>query len=304
MLDWLLGDFQISDPETGLDTDGRDLYYMALVSWEVPACIEQAAVDTAVHEFGHLFGAGHYELTPGSPLTKTGLTANSRSDIADVVFFPWWNGGQKVRYRTIMGSSGDSVCDGHNPPITCHFQLVYSGKPNSVAYSDPTRNNFDAIATTGLSVANYRMGPPSTTVIPLCLDGFDNDGDSLIDLLDPDCINGLVEHSPPPDPPAICDATDNPHSVRAYLVDACVEGNTRYRVEWDHHCPDQVSWYEIWTTQPLFPPIPRWNWNVHLREWTDAYVYGPAGRVQVRSCGTGGCSGISSSSTILYDICP
>ncbi len=279
------------DPLTGLDLNGKDDYYIALIANDVP-CNGPGNTLVLAHEFGHLLGAGHYEVPAGVSAPRPGLLANSKA--------AWRSAGWGItRYTTIGMSPADSPC----LSFWCIYDNVWSDW--SFTWNDPQRRNTDAIDLTAESLAHYRMGTPTFGATETCIDGIDNDGDGQTDTgQDPDCSTGNSEVPLPPPLPPTCDATVRPFGLFTYLVDGCVPGTStsHYRLAWGHHCPDQVFEYEIWAATPP-TGLRTFRWVVP-NTGSDAFITNGSGRIWVRSCGVGGCSGFTLNSVIVTDICP
>lgn len=283
------------DPDLdGLDLRGRDDelgspgYYVALVAAGTD-CLNEW---TTAHEFGHLFGAGHYDIPPDVPSdSDPWLFSDSRAH------------GWKARRNNLLGRVTavaevfPSFCK--ETPQGCIHEAQYSA--NSVE----DRNNVRAINQTARSVANYMRGIPEDVTAEICNDGIDNNGDNLTDAEDPDCTDD-DESGPPPPPPSTCDSTARPINVFGYLVQACVPDPaagpySQYRISWQHPCPAEVNHYELWFSQPDGAAY-QFGWSI-LFPPTDALIDGPESRSRIRSCGSAGCSPLSSSSFLAFDIC-
>lgn len=269
------------DPDLdGLDLRGRDDepgspgYYVALVAAGTD-CLNEW---TTAHEFGHLFGAGHYDVPPHlSPDSDPWLFSDSRAR------------GHKMRRNPLVGRVTavaevfPSFCE--ETPQGC----IHDAKYSALAVED--RNNVRAINKTARSVANYMRGVPEDVTAEICDDGIDNNGDNLTDAEDPDCTDG-DESGPPPSPPSTCDSTVPPINVYGYLVRACADpefpGWSHYRIDWQHPCPSEVDYYELWFSQPDGVDYdPGW---IIFRSQTDALVDGAEARMRIKSCGSSGCS--------------
>lgn len=275
------------NPTNGLDLRGRDKFFVALVAVG-PGCEGTRNQYNAAHEFGHLFGAGHYDPVGG---TTPWLLSNSRAYGYTTI-----PRRKKFGWVTAVGETFPSVC---NTTSTCNRLRRYSNF--DPLYGSSSRRNAEAIRMTARSVANYMTGVPAGGIADVCSDGIDNDGDGLIDASDPDCANG-DESGPPPAPPSNCNALVPPANVFGYLVQQCVQPSwSQYRIHWLHACPTAVSKYEIWYSQPDgVPYIYGWDRTLPL---TDAFVTGPESRVRIRACGAAGCSPLSTSSFLALDIC-
>lgn len=266
----------------GADDDGFGPgYYVALVAND-GVCSFAGNSDTAAHELGHLFGAGHYEVI-GSPATKTGLYQNSRALIdEEFEFIPCCFSFTLFR-RTVMGRQADTLCNG-----SCQLFNIFSD--NSPNLNDLNRRNTDAIDATAVSVAQYRVGFPSPGISEQCVDTIDNDGDGQTDSADQDCVNGGSESPPPPPPPPNCDSSVAPYALNGYLVAICAPNSTasQYLAQWSHACPNDVAFYEVWKSVPDGAPFV-FGWIRPDRQ-TPIFVNATDGRIKVRSCGAGGCS--------------
>lgn len=295
----------IPDPLTdNLDLRARDDdfvggnigYYVALVAANSP-CDNWLNIDVAAHEFGHLFGAGHHD---GQAGLQPGLYPNSKALVFDF-FMPYLG---TRRYRTVMGRYNDPICaQPQNPNGQCTPTRRFSDN----YYDDLSRINTNALDTTGVAVANYRVGNPTPGLAELCNDGMDNDGDGSTDSMDPECQSGGSEVGPPPPPPPVCEGHETPTGVYAYLVETCVVTPTntwtQYRVQWSHQCQSQVSFYQVWIESPPGNPAP-----FILAQPTspiiDILVDGGQGRVRIAACNASfQCSPPSPGGPIITDIC-
>ena len=278
----------------GLDLRGQDISFVAVTSqqYDGPKC--QYWDHIIAHEFGHLLGAGHYYL-PAPPIQDRWLYTDSRADRR--VYTVGRGLPQTKVMITALGMWTGADCDDADTG-TCELIDAFS---SLVRFVDPNRNNLRAINDTSLSVANYRQGPP-TVPVDMCQDGIDNDGDSYVDTNDPECT-GMSESPVPPAPPPSCTSATVPYNVEGYLQEICMEGTsaTLYRMLWSHHCPTEVTRYEIYYSQPD-GAANVWGWNV-VQQFTDLWVLGVPSRVRVRSCGPGGCSQLSASSFLAVDQC-
>ncbi len=117
-------------PAPLIDTLGSEDSYAVIVATEGVNCLSFEEV--AIHELGHLFGAGHVE-TPET--TGKYLKADSHALHIDNIF---------VRAKTIMAES------------------FYTGIQTLNFSTQPSTNtdNLGTLSTTALSVANYRTAPP------------------------------------------------------------------------------------------------------------------------------------------------
>lgn len=282
----------------------REFGFLSVVSLH-PDCTTGDGITTAGHEFGHIFGAGHYEdEDPAYP--ERGLYVDSRAGYFDIhtgyhiPVPPYW---VPIDYRvvTIMGSDADSIC---LAGLECQFALKFSDE-----YFDwPGRKNSRAVDTTALSVAYYRSGDPVYGGIESCYDGMDNDGDGGTDTLDGDCQGGgTSELPPPPEPPPTCDHFTTPYFLYTYLVAECeidTYGNTwtTYRAQWQHHCDSQVIAYEVWRQ---YSSTSAWEhgWDTLVPNTPIAVLNVTTARIKVRSCGPMGCSLFTAPSTYLPDRC-
>ena len=252
---------------------------------------------TAAHEVGHLLGAGHYD---NAPAGESWLYSDSRADV-NVVTIPGIFGHDVVHVMmTGVGNSLSTVCN-QATSGGCFRVTEYS---SAAYYGDPNRNNLRAINKTAQSVANYVRGEPAVPV-DMCTDGLDNDGDGFVDSADAECNSGASESPPPPSPPVNCDSTVVPTNVEGFLVQVCAAGYpgtpTQYRIQWSHGCPQEVSQFEVWYSQPDGAPY-IFGWST-TSPFTDALVEGASARARIRSCGLAGCSALSSSSFLSIDQC-
>lgn len=129
-------------------------------------------------------------------------------------------------------------------------------------FGSPGRRNADAINKTARSVANYRSGAGTPVQPATCSDGIDNDDDGFVDSADSECAVCNEEMCPTmPSPPPNCDATIAPTNMIGWVTQLCVPSTswTEYQVVWSHACPQEVSHYEIWASQPTSNPFTiRW----------------------------------------------
>ncbi len=131
-------------PTGGLDLRGKDgnnsnAGWAAIVTTDANnGCIGYSEI--ALHELGHLLGAGHYE-----PLNAWLHNYSHAESEYISIPFPV---GVDIYLRTIMANPGNSIC---GAAAGCMLTNVFSdGNPVS------TRHNLNTLAVTALSVANYR----------------------------------------------------------------------------------------------------------------------------------------------------
>ncbi|MDH4047162.1 MAG: hypothetical protein OEW68_03860 [Gammaproteobacteria bacterium] len=240
------------------------------------------------HEFGHLLGGGHRDQIYGF---NGGLLPNSKAHRLTVN-----PGGVQKQVITAIGHGPQTVDCPSSDPAHCNHVGRFSGFATA-------NNNAEAFNVTARSVANYR-GPAMPVQPATCSDGISNDGDSLVDSADPDCAVCNQEVCPSnPNPPS-CNATTPPIGMIGWITQICYPdptGGTLYQIVWAHACPGQVSFYEVWAAQPTSNPY-TYRWTV-VPPTTSAVVYGSSARIKVKSCGTGGCSALSSSNFLAVDLC-
>lgn len=216
--------------QAGLDLRGADEFYLVI--------LDQGAGDHVMaHEFGHLLGAGHWDLT------DLWLREDSHA-------FGFTDPFGAVHYVTAVARSATPFCSGAS---TCLRFRRYSDQ----GYSGANRKNYKTIDITASSVANYLQGkgPADGEPQPVvqCADGIDNDGDSLVDMADADCVSATddSEYGPPPPPPLpSCDPSVAPTNLNVTRIQVCVPGTSRtaYRARWDHACPSVELVHEVWAT--------------------------------------------------------
>jgi hypothetical protein len=273
----------------GLDRRGADEAYIAVMAIEGD-CDTQGYV--AAHELGHLLGAGHVDPP------HLGLLDNSRAFAA----YAFRHQGVVVEV-SVVGDPRPVLCD-EPVRLPCFHRVQFSDS----AFGDANHRNADALNKTARSVANYMVVPSGQGGGPSqCSDGIDNDGDSLVDLQDPDCtsLGDETESGPPPpsNPPG-CNSTVPPANVTGELDEVCVTGLPSYSgyiVEWMHACPQAVSYYEVVYSQPDGAPYRHLSYTIAQSQWIG--VLGANSRIRVRSCGSSGCSPRSSSSFVAVDLC-
>ena len=192
--------------------------------------------------------------------------------------------------------------------VDCPFanvsRCVHLERFSDYDFGTSTYRNADALRKTARSVANYRSGTGTPVQPPTCSDGIDNDDDNFVDSADSDCAVCNEELCPTsPNPPPNCDATIAPTGMIGWVLEVCVPGTTytKYQVVWSHACPQQVLQYEVWAAQPTSDPFTL-RWSV-VPPHTRPIVGGVSARIKVKSCGVGGCSGLSSSSFLAVDLC-
>lgn len=252
---------------------------------------------TAAHEFGHLLGGDHYDAP------HLGLLDNSRAWHEFVP--PVFNSPAKELVSAIFNKSNSSVCGAPGTGALCARLRTYSDSD----FGDADHRNADALGLTARSVANYvgGNGDADDSGPAQCQDGIDNDGDSLVDLQDADCAStgDDNEAGPPPSPnPPGCNATVAPVNVTGELRAICDPQRpnyTLYEVSWQHACPQAVSSYEAWFSQPDGAPY-QLGWDGITRS-VFISVIGSNSRIRVRACGTSVCSPFSSSSFVAVDQC-
>ena len=290
---WLGPTATYEEGPDGLDLRGRginvtDGFYVAAVASE-GLCAMSKYSDTAAHEFGHLFGAGH-----DSAGAQTGLLPNSRPTY-DLLFIPF--AGTLTR-RTIMADPFEQTCVDAWRGF-CMLVQIYSDH----FFFEPGRINTDAMDVTAVSVAQYRVGQPALGFVEQCVDGIDNDGDGDVDGSDSECATGIAEIAPPPPPPPVCNGNEAPFGVYVYLVQTCVVTPThtwtQYRLHWSHACDSNVDYYNIWGDLPSNHIL-----GTSLSPPQDVYIDGGSGRVRVQACNSSGCSPqIPSFGILIHDIC-
>lgn len=285
----------------GLDRRGKDTNFVAVVSTD-SSCPEEVV---AAHEFGHLLGGGHIK---GATATLDQYVTDEAHAFPRLTYYFIYDQVIFEVDRTALTSPQDDACNlgPHIGVNFCRWAAIYSHPSDGWGYAD-TNDNRNAFDLTAPSVAAYRIGAglPAT---PQCSDGVDNDSDGLIDNgVDPGCTSAADddESNGIPAPPPACDSTDAPHSYTGQLLDECFLLNgvwgTAYLLQWRHHCPSAVTYYEIMYRQPVTDPLES-GWTKVIQE-SPAAVTGPAARSWVRSCGPAGCSGLSASSFLAVDTC-
>lgn len=246
----------------------------------------------AAHEFGHLLGGGHRVSVYGQ---SGGLFSNSKARRTFLI----WNQTYIKNVLTALGHGPETPdCTSTDPSLCVHLEKFSD-------FDDPSDfRNAVALRKTARSVANYRVGAGVPAPAGTCTDGIDNDGDNGVDSADQQC--GVCNQEVCPtvsNPPPNCNATIPPFGIIGWVTEVCIPGTseTAYELVWAHACPEEVSFYEIWTAQPTSTPF-IFDWLV-IPPTTGLRIGGSPGRVKIRSCGTGGCSGLSSSSFLAVDLC-
>jgi hypothetical protein len=230
----------------------------------------------AIHEVGHLFGAGH--LPPPYSLPNFYLFPDSHAFKATVPFAGVW--------RTIMAGPVGGI------------------QTNTFSAAAGSTNNRQALVTTAQSVANYRrgvvVGPP--VAVAQCSDGIDNDGNALTDYpAEPGCSSPTDETESSIPPPPGCGLTP-PTFVTGALTGVCAPPPwTSHSVSWVDLCPEASSSYEIWYSQPDGSPY-SYGWTL-VNPLTNVFVTGSNSRIRVRSCNGPSCAPLSASSYVALSQC-
>jgi hypothetical protein len=270
------GRHQFIDGGNGLDLDGADTYYAAIVNVGGPCA--GSIPETALHEVGHLFGLGHSYWGPGASAYGFWLLPNNHAW--------WWYDYYYGGAKTIM-AQGD---------VQGNQQFVFSS--NFYQNTD----NLSGLTYTAMSVANYRTGV-AEEVSPLaaqCSDGVDNDGNALTDYPnDPGCSGpNEQEHSIPQEPN--CGLTA-PVVVSGMVTGVCAPPPyTEHYIWWTDVCPSASTHYEVWYTQ---------NYSLYYYGWskvgpqTYLQVSGPHADIKIKACNGGVCSGLSADSYFAYSQC-
>jgi hypothetical protein len=145
----------IPDPVTGLDLNGSEDSWLAIVATEPSECHFD---DVVAHEFGHLLGAGHHKTSLLVPYDTTGLYLLWDSHAWAEQPLPSRFGVPRRPEKTIMSSADASIqlCvdwDNGSCKRVGYFSS-YQGMGNSAAENSITLDK------TALSVANYRTSTP------------------------------------------------------------------------------------------------------------------------------------------------
>lgn len=281
----------------GLDRQGSETGFVAAVSVDT-ACPN----GSGAHEFGHLLGGDHIEIIPGGGQDRSVIdNGHAYRRITASYGYPITF---KVEPTALASPFQDNPCVIPNIQVSaCIYKNRFSDP--SVGWGFTRNDNRSALETTAASVAAYRSGG-AVTADAQCSDGIDNDGDGQIDNgVDSNCtsVNDDNEAPSPPSPPPTCNSAVAPHSYTGVLSKICVgpSSATRYILEWEHACPNKVSYYEIMYKQPETGPLQS-GWTRTVR-WSNAEVAGAPARSWVRACGAAGCSGLSNTSFLAIDQC-
>ena len=303
------------DPNADGVIDGLDLRgaekgsnrgYVAMISVD-PACPS----NNPSHEFGHLFGAGHVIAFPPGLDSWVVPEAHAFKKITVTV-----DGNQNPIYRedyTSVTSIGERCNLGPlGSAFPCNPVSRYSDPPSwgfDASVAHPGHDNKSAIELTAESISAYRRGN-GLAASSQCSDGLDNDGNGLVDAgQDPNCSSASDDSElpgpPAPPLPGSCNSTISPYNYTGSLVRKCVPGtsSTEYLLEWQHACPQNVSYYEvIYAAPPGAPIVSGWT---KTTLWSRAFHTGAPNIVEswVKSCGPAGCSPPSATSFISLDQC-
>lgn len=307
--------FDNTNPDTNfLDLRGRNDSYVgvAVVSSNQTDCGDWVLP----HEFGHLFGSGHFDLGTTLGIDNLSLTPESRATYRSI---GRW-GVEVVRYVTSLGNvplpGVDDACGqfGTAPFPDCLREKFYSDGSYGSVVPMSNYDNADSMRLTARSVANYRtgVGTDDPVAMAMCSDGVDNDGDALVDGADSDCgvCNSEYCVPPPAPPPPSCSGTQKPTNFVKQVIKVCVPPSelpgthTSYRVTWQHVCPGSVNFYKIWVENPAgsFPPINQWD-VPGASTWVAIDGISPA-RIRAQACNSlGVCGDISTDGAVIFDIC-
>jgi hypothetical protein len=248
------------NPTPVLDLHGSEDSFFAVVSTH-SACASVPI--NAIHELGHLFGAGHS--TPPAPVDGY-LLPDSHAALYTIVL-PF---GPPLPKKTIMGQANQPGA--YNPAWSAPGGYIY--------FSIPAQsNNFGTVKKTAVSVANYRTAPSPPPLPP-----------------------GMPP-KPPVLPPgcALQTPTGFTASLSGVCV-GNPPVSTSYNVFWYDQCPGAKAYYSLEHSQPVGAPYVPTPGGSTLFPWGGVIIEGADGLIRVRACDAIGCSS-PSNSALLHDQC-
>ena len=288
------------DQNTQLDLNGADDSYIGVVAVG-PSCQGSRTLNTtAAHEFGHLLGAQHANVSSNQLFVDTFAYIR-------VQLFPIFNSWIRVIDASVVTKTSELLAACAEPLNSSTRQgrcLRIPTYSNMTFGADVSRNNAKAIDLTALSLANYRSGGvPSGGPPTQCNDGVDNDGDNLVDSADPDCSGPSDDDEtgppPAPAPPGCNPLAYPPVNVSARPLDIChpPSGGSLWDISWNHACPP--DYFIVYGNQAgsISSVGPIFGFSVTI------FVAGTPAAVTVRACQGFFCSPPSSPPVYVFDTC-